>query len=280
MVPWIAGNEKMKREKGNKRKKVHKKKNMPKLIGNTRSGGDAAQKKLFCFREGKAQAKKGKGMQPPLSYFVQRRKHRCHAPLLPPNKANKKLKTPPRTGSPPTKTKQQKKKIKCARKKHNITFEEAAAAAACGTSSIGRPLPTSRPGILLPCLPSPSSFRQPRFPLLPCVAPPLPTPLDATHNECLAPRLLHFASSSCHLTMNRSAASRTSRYHLPALFGCSGSQRGLRCKHQRGGVFRGPLGSSERFRDLQQGIYAKLSIVRLVSERSPPGHRREHHPTG
>ena len=56
--------------------------------------------------------------------------------------------------------------------RRNITFE--AAAAACCTSIIDtrQVLPTTRPGTLLACLPSPSCFRQPRFPYDCC--PPLP----------------------------------------------------------------------------------------------------------
>ena len=63
-----------------------------------------------------------------------------------------------------------------------ITFK--AAATVCGTSSIGRFYLRSRSGTLLPCLPSPSCFRQPRFPY--DRYPPPTIPLDATRNGSAA----------------------------------------------------------------------------------------------
>ena len=89
-------------------------------------------------------------------------------------------------------------------------------AAVGGTSSTRHALLTSRPGALLPCLPSPSYFCPPRFPFyssccpplpafprlgfLPLFPPPLPSfpwaPPTANSRRCL----LSCASSSCHLT--------------------------------------------------------------------------------
>ena len=74
----------------------------------------------------------------------------------------------------------QERQERTGKPKHNkSTFE--AAAAVCGTSSIGRfYLLRSRSGTLLPCLPSPSCFRQPRLPY--DRYPRLPIHLDATRN--------------------------------------------------------------------------------------------------
>ena len=101
--------------------------------------------------------------------------------------------------------------------------------------------------------PVPPSLRIPlvRFSATPPVAPPPPIPLDTTYGGCAAlPTQLSLilvsshhepfgcsASSSCHLTMNRSAASRIPPHHFPAFFCCSGPQRGLNSKHE-GGKFR------------------------------------------
>ena len=67
--------------------------------------------------------------------------------------------------------------------------------------------------------PAPPLLRIPlvRFSATPPVAspPPFPWKPRTADARCC---LLSLASSSCHPTMNRSTASRTSRYHLPAFF--------------------------------------------------------------
>ena len=66
------------------------------------------------------------------------------------------------------------------------TFESAAPVG--GASSIGMLLP-SRPGALLPCLPSPSYFRPPRFPFYSSCFPPSPHSLGRVsfHSCCCLP---------------------------------------------------------------------------------------------
>ena len=54
----------------------------------------------------------------------------------------------------------------------------------------------------------PSCFLQQWFPYPPSPPPPLPLPLGAVHPGCATLRAV-CASSTCHLAMNRSAASRT-----------------------------------------------------------------------
>ena len=79
-------------------------------------------------------------------------------------------------------------------------------------------LPSSRPSALLyaVCL---LAFVYGGFPTT--VPPALPSPLDAAYIACMTLPLLNVASFSCHLTMKRWTASRTPRYHLPALLACN-----------------------------------------------------------
>ena len=76
--------------------------------------------------------------------------------------------------------------------------------------------------------------------------------------------LLSCASSSYQFTMNRSASSRTPRYHVHRLFRCSGRQRGLNSEHQGGNVplIHPWLGTPE---GLRLCIYANSRTVRQVS---------------
>ena len=75
---------------------------------------------------------------------------------------------------------------------------------------------------LVPCYPVcrllPTPFANRGFPTTAAVVSPLPTSIDTTHTTDARRRLLSFTSFSRQLTMNRSAASRTPRYHLFALF--------------------------------------------------------------
>lgn len=67
-----------------------------------------------------------------------------------------------------------------------------------------------------------------------CPRPPLPRfPLITPHGEYAA-LSVQLYSGSYHLKFNRSAASRIPRYHIPACFYCSGPQRELHSKRQRG----------------------------------------------
>ena len=119
---------------------------------------------------------------------VARRRRRCDrqykakkTQLMFEIKLKKKKNAPPRTGSPPTKTnkihftriRNKKNRRPSQTKPRNVTFE--AAAILFGTSSIDRFTYNSgsRPGTLLPCLLSPSCFRQSRFPYNRC--PPQPS---------------------------------------------------------------------------------------------------------
>ena len=72
---------------------------------------------------------------------------------------------------------------------------------------------TSRPRTLLPCLPSPC-FLQQRFPYPP---PPPPAFAFGRHASGLRGALSSFFGLYV-LTVNRSTASRTPRYHVPAFF--------------------------------------------------------------
>ena len=95
----------------------------------------------------------------------------------------------------------------------------------------------SRPDALLPCLRSPSYFRLPRFPLHSSCCPPCPHSLGRVsfHSSCCPPSphslgqhprrmrgaaysAVSCALSSCHYTMNRSAASRNPRHQFRAFF--------------------------------------------------------------
>ena len=71
----------------------------------------------------------------------------------------------------------------------------------------------SRPGALLPCLPSPSYLFSTAVSLLLLMFPPSPFTADA--GRCL---LLISALDSRHLTTNRSTASGIPCYHFPAFF--------------------------------------------------------------
>ena len=71
----------------------------------------------------------------------------------------------------------------------------------------------SRPGALLPCLPSPSYLFSAAVSLLLLLFPPSPFTADA--GRCL---LLISALDSRHLTTNRSTASGIPCYHFPAFF--------------------------------------------------------------
>ena len=73
--------------------------------------------------------------------------------------------------------------------------------------------PTSLINTLLPCLPFPSCICQPRFPSYSCYPIPSPfpwmPPIQRMRETSYVCTLLKFASCLCHLTINRSAASRT-----------------------------------------------------------------------
>lgn len=92
---------------------------------------------------------------------------------------------------------------------------------------------TSQPGAAWSPVCCPLSAFQPRFP---CCHPSFPfswtSPMTSAWHCLIVP-----ASSSCHLTMSRAAASRTPPHHLR---GCSRPQSSLDSNHQRG-VLRGLL---------------------------------------
>ena len=102
---------------------------------------------------------------------------------------------------------------------------------------------------LVPCPPSisfllPSTVVSLRLFPLPCPFPWTPPITDAWRF------LLNVASFSCHLTMNRSAASRTHRCHFPAFFAAFAAFAAMghgtvsiNSKHQRGVFRRPPRGS-------------------------------------
>ena len=81
--------------------------------------------------------------------------------------------------------------------------------------------------------PLPAFLRSRSILLLPL--PPRPSfPWTPPYGECAALPTQSCLSISWHLTMNRSAASRTPRYHFSAIFCCSGRQRGTNTKYQGG----------------------------------------------
>ena len=86
------------------------------------------------------------------------------------------------------------------------------------------------PSTLLLCLPSPPWSRQPRFPFI------LPASLPSPWTPLITDIQLNFASFSGHLTMNRSTASRTPRYHLPAFYAAMGHSAGSQIQTPTGSV--------------------------------------------
>ena len=155
---------------------------------------------------------------------------------------------------------------------------------------------SSRSGALLPCLPFPSYFRLPQFPIYqvlllppppripsvrlpstPPIAPPRSNPLGATRGGFLA--------LSTQLCLNLVpphhepfGCFKDPIVPFPLLFRCSGPQRSLNSKH-RGGVFRLPFGDSDSPKVFD---YASMPSLEL-SARSrvfPASHRPDHYPTG
>ena len=79
--------------------------------------------------------------------------------------------------------------------------------------------------------------------------------------------LFRSASSLCHLTMNRFAASRTPRYHLPAFFAAT-VHTGVSIPYTNGVCSVDPSVARNTLRSLQQGIGANHVVVRPFS--GPP----------
>ena len=84
--------------------------------------------------------------------------------------------------------------------------------------------------------------------------------------------LLVFAPPSCHLAMNRWAASRLNPVSRAHLIFCSGSQRSLNYKHQRGAL-RVSLGCSDHFEVVKKAFIPSLRLT-AWSWTFPTGLRR------
>ena len=109
---------------------------------------------------------------------------------------------------------------------------------------------TSRPGTFLPCLPSPSCSRQPRFPC-DCYPPP-PIPLGTTRSVCVA------IPAQCRLILmplrhEAFCCFEDSAIPLARLLSCNGPHPGLHPKKQLG-VFRGPLVASNALRSSSRHV--------------------------
>ena len=109
---------------------------------------------------------------------------------------------------------------------------------------------------------APSYFRPPRFPLLyPSCCPPCQA--DARR------WLLSCASSSCHLTMNRSASARTPRYHFPTYFAAVTTARS-QSPDTRGGCSVGPSVARSSLRSSTMHLWQVLNCPPGFGF-SPPG---------
>ena len=149
------------------------------------------------------------------------------------------------------KTKITKDQSSAKRRPRKTTFEPAAPVG--GTSSIGMfyfliglvprypqsafSFLLSSTAVSLLLLMSPLHPAFPWWGFLPLLMLPPLSPFPLKPPTAYAQRcLIRCASFSRHLTMNRSAASRTPRYHFPVFLGRSGPQRGLSSKRHGGQV--------------------------------------------